>query len=70
VRARRTDLAALTPPASLSGAQAQRLRSAVDDAFVHGFRIVMLAMAGLAVAAAGVGYGTLGSFDPTADEGG
>jgi len=69
VRARRTDLAALTPPASLSGAQAQRLRSAVDDAFVHGFRIVMLAMAGLAVAAAGVGYGTLGPFDPAADEG-
>lgn len=70
VRAERTDLAALTPPASLSGADAQRLRSAVDDAFVHGFRIVMLALAGLAVAAAGVGYGTMPVFNPAAEEGG
>ena len=59
VRARHTDLAALTPPDSLTSQQAQRLRTAVDDAFVYGFRIVMLAFAGLAVAASGVAYGTL-----------
>lgn len=59
VRADRTDLAALTPPASLSRGQAQGLSAAVDDAFVHGFRIVMLAMAGLAASASGVAYGTL-----------
>jgi len=70
VRAERTDLAALTPPATLAADQARKLRGAVDDAFVHGFRVVMLAMAGLAVAASAVGYGTLGGFDPAVDVGG
>jgi len=59
VRARRTDLAALTAPAALDARQSQELRQAVDAAFVHGFRIVMLAFAGLAVAASGVAYLTL-----------
>lgn len=59
VQARRTDLAALTAPSNLSVRQTEDLRAAVDDAFVHGFRIVMLAFAGLAVGASVVAYVSL-----------
>jgi len=64
VHAERTDLAALTPPSSLTPSQSAGLRQAVDDAFVHGFRIVMLAFAGLAVAASGVAYVSLREAAP------
>ncbi|MEJ2358422.1 MAG: MFS transporter [Deinococcales bacterium] len=69
VRAERTDLAALAPPSGLTVDQAVRLRRAVDAAFVHGFRVVMLAFAGLAVAASGVAYASLRGSLPAAPPG-
>jgi predicted MFS family arabinose efflux permease len=47
----RTKLAALTIPAALPDAQRAAIRTAVDEAFLDGFRGVMLAAAGLALLA-------------------
>ena len=47
----REDLAALEIPASLGEPQRTRVRSAVDEAFLRGFRGVMLTAAALALLA-------------------
>jgi MFS family permease len=47
----REDLAALEIPASVSEPERTRIRSALDEAFLKGFRGVMLTAAGLAVLA-------------------
>jgi EmrB/QacA subfamily drug resistance transporter len=61
----RTDLAALTPPAGASEAQAATVAAAVDAAFLAGFRWVAASMAALAVIASAVAAATV-----SVDEGG
>lgn len=53
------DLAALTPPESLSADRREVVREVVDASFVAGFRVVMASMAGLALVAAGVAWATV-----------
>jgi MFS family permease len=48
----RTKLAAIQPPSSMNASQQTSIRQAVQSAFVHGYRIVALAMAVLALGAA------------------
>ena len=48
---RRADLAALEIPASLGGPERARVRSALDEAFLSGFRGVMLTASALALLA-------------------
>lgn len=55
----RTDLAALQPPAGLSADARREARGAIRDAFVAGFRVVALAMAGLALLGAVVAWRTI-----------
>ena len=55
----RTDLAALTPPADASEAQAATVTGAVDAAFLAGFRWVAASMAALAVIASFVAAATV-----------
>jgi EmrB/QacA subfamily drug resistance transporter len=51
LRAERTRLAALEAPASLDAGQRERVDAAVNEAFVRGFRTVMIVAAGLALLA-------------------
>ena len=55
VREARVRLAAAPVPAGLPAAEARALREAVNDSFTAGFRLAMLAAAGLALAAAACG---------------
>ena len=50
VAAQQNRLAAIETPAAASPAEAVRVRSAINQAFVHGFRWLMLLSAGLALA--------------------
>ncbi len=59
----RTDLAALRPPAGLPAEAARQVRTAVNEAFVAGFRVISLAMAALALLGAVVAWRTI---DPPA----
>lgn len=52
LRAQRSKLAGLAPPPGLAPASAEALKQAVAQAFVAGFRAVMLTCAGLALASA------------------
>jgi hypothetical protein len=47
----REDLAALEPPSSLGEPERARIRSALDEAFLSGFRGVMLTASALALLA-------------------
>ena len=51
LEAERTRLTAIEIPASLDAGTRQRIRTAVDDSFVAGFRTVMIVAAGLALLA-------------------
>jgi len=53
LKSNRTRLAAIEIPADLDSNTFAEIKSSVNDAFVYGFRLVMLICAGLAVASAG-----------------
>jgi len=53
-------LAAITVPAGLDSTAAARLRSAIDPAFVFGFRVVMLICVGLSLASSGFAWRMIG----------
>jgi hypothetical protein len=55
----RDRLADAEPPAGLDSADRDGVESAIDEAFVDGFRLVMLVSAGLAVASAVVASATI-----------
>lgn len=70
VTERRTDLANLQPPASLSAEQAAAVERGVDEAFVSGFRLVAYVTAALALASAIIAWftveaGVIGEGDKT-----
>lgn len=65
----RTDLAALSPPDTLTDELREAVRVGVDDSFLEGFRVVMASMAGLALVAAGIAWATVPPAGPR-DEGG
>ncbi len=54
IRSREIDLAGMELPKDLHGNEKTAARNAVSEAFVSGFRLVMLCCAGLSVASAGV----------------
>jgi hypothetical protein len=54
IAAQRTDLAATQPPDTLSEDLQVEVRSAIEAAYVDGFRLAMLAAALLAAASAGI----------------
>ena len=70
VYAQRNDLAGLEPPPELSAPQQQAVRQAVNNAYLTGFRMVMVVSAGLALLSALVawrlveGKGARGSSTP------
>ena len=53
LKSNRTRLAAIEIPAGLDSNTFAEIKSSINDAFVYGFRLVMLICAGLAVASAG-----------------
>lgn len=54
-------LAAVTVPGGLDSIRAAQLRSSIDQAFVLGFRLIMLICVGLSVASSGVASRLIGS---------
>ena len=71
ILAARTDLAALTPPEGLAPEARDAVADLVDGAFLAGFRRLMLVMAGVALAGAGVAWATIrgGSVEGKAPSG-
>ncbi len=59
----RDQLAVAEPPAGLDAAAAADVERAIDEAYVAGFRVVMLAAAGMAVASAGAAWRTTADAD-------
>jgi MFS family permease len=56
IRSREIELAGLQPPQGLDPAAVERLRHAIANAFLFGFRLVMFSCAGLATASAMVAW--------------
>ena len=54
-------LAAVTVPEGLESTKAAELRSAIDQAFVFGFRLIMLMCVGLSVASSGFAWRMIGA---------
>ena len=54
-------LAAVAVPPGLESVRAAELRSAIDQAFVFGFRLIMLVCAGLSVASSGFAWRMIGT---------
>ena len=61
VRSNELRLAALNVPAGSDAITAAKLRSSIDQAFVFGFRLIMLICAGLSVASSGFAWCMLGA---------
>jgi MFS family permease len=60
VRANEIKLAAITVPDSIDSITATALRSSIDQAFVFGFRLIMLMCAGLSAASSGFALAMIG----------
>jgi hypothetical protein len=54
-------LAAITVPDALDAAATAKLRASVDQAFVFGFRVILLICVGLSVASSGVAWRMIGA---------
>jgi hypothetical protein len=66
IAASRDELAAMRPPEGLDEGQRREFQDTVDDAFMDGYRLVMLASALIAFASAGIAATTVPSTGPIA----
>lgn len=64
IAASQDELAAMRPPEGLDEGERREFRGAVDDAFMDGYRLVMLASALIAFASAGIAATTVPSTGP------
>jgi EmrB/QacA subfamily drug resistance transporter len=59
IQANETKLGALAPPSGLPANTATEVRAAIASAFAHGFRLIMLICAGLAIASGAAAWGLI-----------
>jgi len=63
IQSQASRLAGLVPPPNLDARTSAAIRAAINQAFVSGFRLIMVACAGLAIASGTVAW--LSSMDPS-----